>query len=128
MTNYIDIDEGEAKQKLKDLEWSGTGKKPLFSHVMTGYMLAKAIWFFNLFIDKAIKCIDQSVIDMNADGTPTDNLEANQVKALLFDLKAHVYRSDEVIHSMLMNQAAGKGYGRFSSAIYKLLKIGVVRK
>lgn len=128
MTDYIDIPEDEAKQRLADLEWTGGGKKPLYSQVMTGYMLAKALWFFNFFIDKAISCIDQSVIDMNADGVPTNSLEACSVKALLYELKGLVYEKEKAIHAMLSQGIKDKGYGDVTNAIFKRIGIGVVIK
>lgn len=128
MTDYIDIDESQAKANLDQIEWTGGGKKPLFSQVMTGYMLAKALWFFNFFIDKAISCIDQSVIDMNADGVATNSLEACSVKGLLYELKGLVYEKEKVIHAMLSQGIRAKGYGDVTNAIFKLIGIGVVIK
>ncbi len=128
MTDYIDIDESVAKQRLADLEWVGAGKKPLYSQIMVGYMLARAVWFFSLFIDKAISCIDQGVIDMNADGTPTSSLEACDIKSMLYELKGLVYEKEVIIHEILSQRIKAKGYGDVTNAIFKYLGIGVVIK
>ena len=128
MTDYIDIDESEAKQRLNDMTWMGGGKKPLYSQIMTGYMLSKAVWFFAFFLDKAISCIDQSVIDMNADSTPTDALEVAEHKALLLELKAMVIRKEKVVHLMLSDGLEDKGYGKIASSIFFIIGAGVIRK
>ena len=128
MTDYIDIPDAEAKQRLDDMAWTGGGKKPLYSQIMTGYMLAKAVWFFGLFIDKAISCMDQSVIDMNADGTPTNSMEACSVKSMLYELKGLVYEKEVIIHEILSQRIKAKGYGDVTNAIFKYIGIGVVIK
>lgn len=128
MTDYIDIDESIAKQRLDDLVWTGSGKKPLFSQIMVGYMLARAVWFFNFFIDKALSCIDTAVVDMNADGTPTNSLEACSVKSMLYELKGSVYEKEVIIHQILSEGIKAKGYGDVTNAIFKYLGIGVVIK
>ena len=128
MPDYIDIDEDEAKQRLADLEWTGAGKKPLYSQIMVGYMLAKAIWFFMLFTNKALSCIDTSIADMNADNTPTDSLEAAEPKALILELQALVLRHEAAIHQMLSDGMEAKGYGAVSNAMFRFLKIGVTSR
>jgi len=128
MTDYIDIDEDEAKQRLADLKWTGAGKKPLYSQIMVGYMLAKAIWFFMFFTKKALSCIDTGIADMNADNTPTDALEAAEPKALILELQALVLRHEAAIHVMLSEGVQAKGYGKFNSAISQMIGAGVIRK
>ena len=128
MTNYIDINEEKAKELLSEMPHFGEGKKPLFSQIMVGYMLAKAIWFFNFFIDKAISCIDMSVVDMNDDGTPIDNLEVYELKAQLLEAKTVSYRLVGVAHKLAAKILKEKGYGSITNAIFKYLKIGVTRR
>ena len=128
MTDYIDIDESQAKQLLEDMPHLGEGKKPLFSQIMVGYMLAKAIWFFMFFTDKALSCIDTGIADMNADNTPTDALEAAEPKALILELQALVIRREAAIHMMLSDGMTAKGYGKVTTAMFHYLKIGVIRK
>lgn len=128
MTDYIDINEEAAKELLEEMPHLGSGKKPLFSQIMVGYMLAKAVWFFGFFIDKAISCIDMSVSDMNEDGTPTDNLEVYELKAKLLESKAAVYRSVGSAHMLAAKILNKKGYGPITNAIFKFLNIGVTRR
>lgn len=128
MTNYIDIDEGEAKKLLHEMPHTGAGKKPLFSQIMVGYMLSKAVWFFNFFIDKAVSCIDQSIIDMNSDGVPTDNLEAYEIKALLRESQASVLNLVSKAHMQSAEKMTEKGYGTITTFIYKYLKVGIVSR
>jgi hypothetical protein len=126
MTDYIDIDQDEAKEILNDLDWIAAGKKPLFSQIMVGYMLSKAVWFFCFFIDKAISCIDMSVVDMNEDNTPIDNLEVYELKAQLLEVKATVLRMVGTSHNLAAETLHKKGYGSLTSQLFKLLGIGVI--
>lgn len=128
MTNYIDIPEEEAKKRLDDIVWVAARKKPLFSQIMVGYMLAQAVWFFIFFVDKAISCIDTAVVDMNADGTPIDALEVSEPKALLYELKALVLRKEAAIHVMLAEIMRVKGYGAIANAMFRFLKIGITSR
>lgn len=128
MTDYIDIDEAEGKQRLDDIVWLGGGKKPLWSQVMVGYMLAKAVHAFVFFADRALSCIDMGVDDMNADGSPTSHLEAAKIKAMIIDLKGDIYEREKLIHALLSKGAKDKGYGEVTNPLFVFLGIGVVRK
>lgn len=127
MTDYIDIDESEAKQLLADMPWNAEDKKkPLFSQIMVGYMIAKAVYYFTFFIKKALNCIDTAIIDMNQDEVWTDNVEAYKAREMLYQSLSEVNRLAEGAHVLLAELNMQKGYGKITTAMFKHLKIGVV--
>lgn len=103
-----------------------TLREPLPSQVMAGYMITVGVKEFTDRMTTALKCIDTAIADMNNDGVPTDWLEAQEAKSLIYAALADVHDQAERAHKILAEIMISKGYRKIISSDYA--PYGVTRR
>lgn len=105
---------------------SKKNKTPLESQVMTGYMISKSVAKFTEYMTEALHCLDEAIIDMNEDNTPTDNLEAYEARKLMYRSLSDVHGKAEKAHVILADIMQAKGYRKLTTDDFALF--GVTRR
>lgn len=100
--------------------------EPLPSQIMAGYMITVGVKEFTGRMTTALKCIDTAIADMNNGGTPTDRLESQAAKSLIYAALSDVHDKAERAHLILAEAMLAKGYRKIAASDFS--KYGVIRR